>query len=302
MHDISRRWFWWPIGTLLACSLPAQGSFTTYGTGCRGTGLNTSPCIQVNAGSTGNTGNTTTSGWYYLEIFNAGQNLTVNGFEMLARVSSVTPQIVKTGIFLLQGSPPTFMQIASGSMSVGPGASKRYATFTTPAVPILNNTFFYVGFQSTGSSTFHPVASTGSPTTFYSGTPPIPSTGRFAWNVLCTSGPPGAVPQIAATGVPTIGNTFSIDLSRAKASTPTALVLGIMKLNLMIPGTPNCLLLSQDNLVLSGGTDLVGRQSVSVLVPMGLVGQVFFAQYLIVDAAANQLGVVTSDGGQGTIG
>lgn len=120
------------------------------------------------------------------------------------------------------------------------------------------------------------------------------------------------MPALANNGLPSIGNTFAVDLSKAPGSRAAAFFLGVsdrtwgafrlpLDLGALAPG---CKLLVSGDVMVSLVTSARGRASVPLPVPnnLALLKQKLFQQFLVVDRAANPLGLIFSNGGRATIG
>jgi len=116
-------------------------------------------------------------------------------------------------------------------------------------------------------------------------------------------------------GQPRLGNrTFAFTLDKAPPSRFALLVMGLDKrrsfgapvlpLDLGPFGAPGCSLLVEPRVVLPTGTDSQGRARMAMPIPAftALLGTVFFAQWGVVDARANRLGLAVSGGGTAKIG
>lgn len=129
----------------------------------------------------------------------------------------------------------------------------------------------------------------------------------------------GSLPSTPAMGFsggqPRLGNrTFAFTLDKAPPSRSALLVMGLDKrrcfgapvlpLDLGPFGAPGCSLLVEPRIVLPTGTDHQGRVTMAMPIPAftSLLGTVFFAQWGVVDARANRLGLAVSEGGAAKIG
>ncbi len=123
---------------------------------------------------------------------------------------------------------------------------------------------------------------------------------------LMTPGGGRAIVNLSNNGVPTINRSFSVDVSRAAANAPAALWLGASQLNVPIGAVaPGCsLLVSLDAIFGVVATDASGNGSIPIALPNNpsLVGIQFYNQFMVVDAAANTLGLAFSNGGAGKVG
>lgn len=126
-------------------------------------------------------------------------------------------------------------------------------------------------------------------------------------NTPATSGP-----TLSATGTPGLGKSFSVDLSGLTGTAAAGLIFGgstskwgafNLPLDLTLAGAPGCsLLVSFDASI--GLAVLNGTGSVKFTIPNqnSLLGLRFFNQFFVLDSAANTLGLIWSNGGNGLIG
>ncbi|MCA8972571.1 MAG: hypothetical protein KDC95_22480 [Planctomycetes bacterium] len=142
-------------------------------------------------------------------------------------------------------------------------------------------------------------------------TPATATTGSVHTNygvIIGLDGPTssGAIVNLANTGVPAIGKTFSIDFSGAVASSAAVLWLGAQQLNIGLGGAlPGCSLYTSLDVILgSAPTGTAGTGSLQFTMPnsQNLIGVQFYNQWMVIDAAANNLGIVLSNGGAAKIG
>lgn len=129
------------------------------------------------------------------------------------------------------------------------------------------------------------------------------------FDVMCGGSP---LPLMKNTGVPTVNKTFTVDLSQAPTGAPALNALGLSKTNfgpLPLPLdlsaiAPGCYLFSSLDLVSASVVSGMGTATVTWGIPNNnsLVGLQFYNQYLIVRPAANTLGLLFSNAGEGKIG
>jgi len=114
------------------------------------------------------------------------------------------------------------------------------------------------------------------------------------------------LPRFSFAGRPSLGRSTTASVYAAPRSAPGILRLaaGRNELDLGFLGMPGCLLLTQFALDIGIGTDASGRASLRLAVPNdpALAGAAVDLQWTVVDRAANAMGLVTSDGGEVTIG
>lgn len=126
--------------------------------------------------------------------------------------------------------------------------------------------------------------------------------------VLYGSGCDGSrgVPGIGHSGAPRLAGTLSLELTSAAPAIPRILELGMQPLDLSLEplGAPRCRLLVDPLIGLGGITSDAGTAAETIAVPAdpGIVGLVLYAQFALLDSAANTLGVALSNAARITIG
>ncbi len=124
---------------------------------------------------------------------------------------------------------------------------------------------------------------------------------------------PGAVPALSTSGTPQVGTSFTINLSRARASTAAGIVLGFsntrwrginLPFDLSGIGAPGCNLLVSLDLMALTGTNSSGAGSLRVSVPndKALIQSVLYWQGMVIDPPANQAGTAWTNGLRTLIG
>ena len=137
----------------------------------------------------------------------------------------------------------------------------------------------------------------------------------FAANVIAfvPAGLAGATPNLQAAGVPQLGGTFAVVLRNARPNAPAFLAHGTSRsawASLPLPfdltalGAPGCALATDYALTLPLTIAVTGQGKFVYTIPNlpVLTGQNFCNQGLILDAAANALGMALTNGGIATIG
>lgn len=123
----------------------------------------------------------------------------------------------------------------------------------------------------------------------------------------------GKTPVISNQGLPQLGVTFRITLADAAASVTAYMTVGDSTTQWgsfrlpyeMTPlGAPGCRIYANSIHTFQLTTRGTGTASCPLTVPNNpvLIGVKFFNQFLVMDAAANPLGMVTTACGAGTIG
>jgi hypothetical protein len=186
------------------------------------------------------------------------------------------------------------------------------AVFAPPVIVPPQTDFFLVIDNRPGITL--PLAILGTPVTHYWGSPgawSLPTSHNWKFQLSCCT--PGAVPLLLNQGTPRLGTVVTTLLSRAN---PNGLALhftgfsdatwnGIpLPLDLTPFGAAGCRLLAPGTLIQTVPVDAGGNASAPLQIPASQVfcGARIIQQWLVVDPAANTLGLAFSNGGSGTIG
>ena len=123
------------------------------------------------------------------------------------------------------------------------------------------------------------------------------SAGSFATYGAGCAGSNGKLPRIGLAGRPALSETFAIELTTAPQS--SAAVLGFdteaRSLSLGAIGLPGCSLFALHQVAIGATTASDGSLRISVDVPANAPTGSLFAQWVIVDPAANARGLVLSN-------
>jgi hypothetical protein len=120
-------------------------------------------------------------------------------------------------------------------------------------------------------------------------------------------------PLLAAAGVPTLGGSYRLDLTSARAQSASVFFLGLSRtgwigltlpLSLTALGAPGCTLLASGELSFTAVTGATGTASLSIPVPNdpALIDQRLHHQVLVADVPANALHLVFTRGLEALIG
>ena len=282
------------------------GSFTVYGTGCAGAA--TGPgCISQNWGTPfqGNAGVTQ----LFAIAGNSGASAqVVCSLQLYCATRNSNNVVMDVWIYDKAAAGGPGNPIASGKMPVTGTAMANTATFSAPLILTPNTDFFVVLDNSV--NLMLPINTTGTKVgTHYFGTAaswrgPFTSSLYWAFNLVCC-GASGPIPQISNVGTPTINASFSVDLSMARASSPTMFAIGVTKtgIALAVIGAPGCTLYTDPVLIVGQNSSATGTVSNNFAVPNDpqLVGFSLFGQYAIQDPV-NSLGLAFSPGAEIKIG
>jgi hypothetical protein len=116
-----------------------------------------------------------------------------------------------------------------------------------------------------------------------------------------------------AFGFPRVGGTGWFRVFECQTTANNFLTIGLSRtrfgqlglpFDLVLIGAPTCLLLNDHVVVISGQTGFGGRHTVQFPFPgnTSFIGLSLFSQFFCVDAAANQLGITTSNGYETVLG
>lgn len=293
---------------LSAASLTAQaGTFTVYGSGCPGSGGTS--CLSANWNQTF-AGNTGVAANFALPFTTGSTPLVVCGVELICKTLNNTNVNMTVSLYdtSSSGAPGNVVKTGTtpvtGSMPVTGTVKANRVNF--PVTVLAKNTQYFIVFDNRVGLNL-PIMSSGTTNVHWYNGPPTwrgPFTSvRWNYSVICCGA--GPVPKISSTGVPTIGKSFSIDLSQAAASAKTLLALGLAKTNTDLTpfGAPGCTLLTNPLAVLGYTSTASGTLSVPLSVPndQTFLGVQFFSQFAVNDTV-NALQLVFSAGGDGKVG
>jgi len=280
-------------------------SFSTFGEGCESSiVVPTPPCQEWNSLGGFLTNQTSTDEWVF-RIPNTGV-AQVSSFEFFTATGGAN---VTVAARLYSGSVPGLTPIATTTMNVSGPPGFYTATF---AAPVTVSGAYCVGIDTSALNVVLPIVTGGNLTVAYSRANAVSS-----WNVsavrasyIINCAPVYKEPELSATGLPSLGASFDVDLTEAPSATFAVLVQGLSDqtysggpLPVTLPGSTCDILVSPDAyeaLV----TDGAGETSYTVAVPNtnNLVGLEIFYQWVVLDQPANLLGLITSNGGKARIG
>jgi hypothetical protein len=258
--------------------------------------------------------------------------LVILGFD-LKTVATSAPVTITIEVYLADAAgQPQIPPAVTGSMPISTTYQMHRGTLTRPIV-VPANAQYFIGFADGGMQ--HPICTSGTTRTAYYWHAPnattwnggttvqnwayrlnasgcAPSADYAAYGAGCTGA--AGVPLLGNTGVPKVGLSFTVDLSKAAASAPTLLFLGVsdsvwgaftLPLDLTVLGAPGCkLLASGEVLIFAGLTSASGTLTSKLDIPNvpALAGFRFYNQFLIRDVPANKFGWALSNGGRAVVG
>lgn len=219
------------------------------------------------------------------------------------------------------GAPSTGF---SGKLNVPAVAAQSNASVFTLKIPFqtpfvyspTNGHFLWecqnAGQTSTSINYFDAVSSAWNPASrvYYGGDTNaalgIVTSGFSLVTQILADGGPGAIAQLSNDGVPETNTSFRLNVTGAAANSIAILWLGARQTNLSVGAVaPGCsVYCSYDILLNAISTGSTGSGGLSIGIPNNpnLVGMRFYNQWLVLDRAANSLGVVMTNGGTGRIG
>jgi serine protease AprX len=290
---------------------PQFATFTEFGAGCPGSVALPPTCAQLN-GTGGTLGTTNIAREYAYTVVNSG-SLQVASFDIYTRSTGGGTVSVPAYLYAASGGLPAATPLASTTLTVGPAAGFYTATF---ASPVAVSGTFYVAMDSSAQTVLRSNLTAGTTGTAYARTVPggvwtlSTAVTRPSWRVTCAGGQQFATPDLGNSGLPSLGQNYTVTLASALPATAAICVSGgsdttwgATPLPFALPGAPGCnLLVSADVLdavvVSAGGT---GGRTFNVPNSIGLVGAVLFHQWAVLDPA-NAFGVVVSGAGRATVG
>ncbi len=294
----------------------APGKFSTFAAGCQGTGQMSAACVSLNA--TGGTLANSQAPNEYAYLATAVTPLSVTGFSLYSESSTGSAVTVATAIYGDSGGSPSATPLATGTVTIGatPGFYTTTLNASIPAGP------FYIAVDHTATTTYLSTLSSGTPGIGYwrrsaQGSGSWAQSGIInspSYKVLCAGGgSSNAVPMISESGKAMVNETFSVDLTQAKPSAVATLFTGFSKtswqggslpLSLAPFGAAGCSLLVDPVAAQNKTASSNGEASISFQVPnqLSLVGVKLYHQWWVIDAAANNLGVAVTSGGETTLG
>ncbi len=298
---------------------PAQGTYTTFGQGCSGTGGG-NVCVSSNPNTTAHSNQAHNANIFALAVQATTALRIVTGFELFTQTRNrTTPLTINTQVFYADSTgKPTGSPKATGTMTIGTTAG-WYRTTLSPLLLVPAKQKFFISYTSVSGQMFFPLLSTGNQTSYFwhpptatawNGTPPNGFNARWAWKVICAGG--SSAPTLSNTGVPTVGTTFSVDLTNARANALAIFAIGLsntlwnttkLPWELTPLGAKGCNLYVSLDVEFLIKTDASGKFVQKLAVPnnRALKGFKFYNQYAVADPGANTFGVALSNGGAGVV-
>ena len=297
--------------------VPAQwgGSFTYYGSGCRGTGGGTT-CVS-NSMDCKNDGGASLNTEQHAFTLKVRQPAVVTGATIrCSGAGTVRIELWKTDA----AGKPTAQVGKSGTLTVlaKTGYGNHSGKFPTP-MPLVPGDYALV-LQVTTGSVAHPQCWPQNCKTTCNSLPYWQrTTALMPWKkggccgsltttiaLNCVAGM-GAVPLLfSSPPVPTVNASFSVDLYRAAVGVPCALFIGATKRSLDLTGlgAPYCTMLTSSDITLGLKSSATGTAKFKVAVPNNsyLANKSIYFQWVVIDKRANNLGIGMSRGGDAYIG
>jgi hypothetical protein len=298
-----------------------MGDWSAYGSGCSGSGTGPANCASLN----GNGGPLRTGTFLNEYAFGhqAATAGTLIGFELYTRSTTGSPEVVEVRVYR-ESSPgsgtPSQTPAGTGSITADTTLAFYTATLNAPVGFAAGERLWIAQREST--RIVHSALSSGQTqtlATYYrrttGGTTWLQSAVTIpAWRWVCQGGgQPGAIPVMSASGEPLIGRSFPVQVSWAAPNALALLVIGAsdqtwgglgLPYDLGVLGGVGCQLLSSIEITEPATISAQGQGLWSIPVPgdVGLVGQTLYSQAVMLDAAANTLGMSFTNGGALLIG
>ena len=287
-----------------------DATFATYGAGCRTAGQGCKLLFSQNWQQKQNNATTTANQIAIMEFNRPVANICAVDFYTKSRSGNVTVTVGIAKLSPTTGKPDKLL--TSGTVTVGTTAKTYQAKM--PTLKVNKSDIFLIVFDNADKLVLSTV-STGNQTYHYArnGNNWSELQSNIRWQYRIHNDAGAQVPALTNTGLPSHGKSFSVDLGFAPSSRAAALLVGASKakwgalnlpLDLTSAGAPGCSVLAAGHVVMAFLTSGTGTGSVSFPVPAEskLCNLKMYFQYLVFDPTANKLGVVLSNGGEGSIG
>ena len=288
---------------------PVYAAFDTYGQGCQGSFPAPTYCATLNANG-GTLSNSTNSFEYCFAVAGLG-NAQVQSFEIFTQSNSGT--ITRPAhIYAASGGGPSNTPLATTTITVGATPGFYTATFPTPVA--VSGTF-YIGYENSPGGVISNLNAGATGTGYYrtavtgnwnqSGIVDRPS-----WRVDCGQGSGFSVPELGNVGLPSLGGSYDVTVSRAAASSFAVLISGLSDsvfqgapLPATLPGAPGCDIQASPEVTTAEAVSVTGGASSTLSVPNSpaLMGLQVFHQWAVFDSV-NPAGIVVSDAGKASVG
>ena len=286
------------------------GQVVRYGTGCLGSAP-TPPqsCVTVNEATSVTAVTLGANATYAFELTTTDE-LELTGFEMFIHAVTANHELLPVGVHLpdpVSGGPGAL--VSTGTLAITPTASWSMASVQNVVLDP-GQTFFLTVQTGVYGPNLWQASSGGVAIPVYSlsgGSWGAPINGQFEWAMRLHCQPSTTIPpQLSCDDVPDMGSPVDVLLHDALANTEAGIYFGAsdaswlgvpLPYSLQSLGGGSCALFSSAEALVLGVTDAVGHFGVTVYVPFvpALVGTSVFCQGLVVDEAANDLGVVTTN-------
>ena len=302
---------------------PSPGRYTTFGMGCPGSGQGGGGPICGGANTMGGTLRALSRqpNRFAMEVTATTSTRTIRGCQVFTRIVTGTSASASVSLHLQDSAgKPQPNPVRTGSMNItGATAGWHSLVFSSPVTLPAGQKCFIVYGGPTQLNTNLPALAAGPRPNYYWRRPgTLPWAGPFtalSWSfrINCGGGGGGgAVPVLSNQGVPEITKSFDLRIAAAKATAPALFTFGASRtqwgafglpLDLSPFGASGCSVLASIDAAVSVNTTATGNASTTVNVPNipALVGGKFYNQGLIFDSH-NSLGVVVTNGGEGTVG
>lgn len=288
---------------------PVYAAFENYGQGCAGSFPAPAYCAQLN-GNGGTLSNSTNQYEYSFEVAGSGATQ-VQSFDIYTYSNSGV-LTRPAHIYSASGAGPNATPLASTTITIGTTPGFYTATF---AAPVAVSGTFYIGYENSPSGIISNLT-TGTTGTGFFRTAPSGAWSqsglvqRPSWRVDCGGIAGFSSPELGNAGLPALGSSYDITLSKAAASSVAVLISGLsdqvhqgIALPVMLPGAPGCSVYAAPETTQAELISATGDASATFMVPnsAGLIGLDVFHQWAVLDTV-NALNLVVSDAGKASIG
>ncbi len=295
------------------CQPTLNGSYVTMGMGCPGSAA-APACHSANMQCSSPLGQAAGSSSYAImcPIVTARE---ITGATLRTKSLSGT-SIGRIEIWQADNSGMPISLLASTHISVGPTYGNYTGTFAR-SIGLPGNARIALAFYLPGCEL--PACSSGAQQQAFayrmgtSGSWTPPGVGGYYWNYQLECSRVEPYTPLLYGGIPRLEETFVLSLNRALPGSNALALLGIsqhiwfgnpLPFNLGPLGAPLCGLQCAFVQAIPATVDAQGKAQMQMTLPptRSLAGQVFCNQWLVLDPAANAMGIAVSGRGEGTIG
>ncbi|MAE77352.1 MAG: hypothetical protein CMJ85_10840 [Planctomycetes bacterium] len=290
------------------CANPAN--FTTYGVSCQTASQGCKLLFSQNWQQKQNNTTTTANQIAIMEFNRPLANICAVDFYTKSRSGNVTVTVGIAKLSPITGKPDKLL--TSGTVTVGTTAKTYQAKM--PTLKIKQSDIFLIVFDNADKLVLSTV-STGNQTYHYArnGNNWSDLQTNLKWQYRVHSDSGAQAPVLTHTDKPVLGDAFTINLTQAPSARAAVLLFGFSNKNwgnLPLPfdlksiGAPGCHLLASGDVLFTVVTDNNGAAGKKFALPKdkNLCNAHSYFQYMVLDVAANKLGLVFTNAGDANYG